>query len=166
MSQPRWKFVANLGDRNPLEEGGYFVYVDETGVYTAEAERLEISKCETAAGDLATYEVYRFSLERCTYVNGILSDNKFHPNKPAWWAKPESERAEYPYHTTYLENMLVYTDQPLEEVVKSFCSEDPVERARAYELVGFYHGWINLDSYPIELTYEEALERYTKGEIE
>lgn len=35
-NQPVWKFVANPGDANPIDHGGLFVLVDETGVYPPE----------------------------------------------------------------------------------------------------------------------------------
>ena len=38
--QPKWKLLANLGDANPIDYCGYFVYRDETGVYRDEAEKL------------------------------------------------------------------------------------------------------------------------------
>src|SRR3954468_13143056 len=38
MSQPKWKYVVNIGDETPLEYGGAFVFVDETGVYSPEME--------------------------------------------------------------------------------------------------------------------------------
>ena len=40
MSQPVWSCIANLGDVNPIDYGGYFVYIDTTGVYPPEAELL------------------------------------------------------------------------------------------------------------------------------
>jgi hypothetical protein len=35
-NQPSWKVIANLGDATPLEYGGAFLKVDETGVYCPE----------------------------------------------------------------------------------------------------------------------------------
>jgi hypothetical protein len=35
-NQPVWKCIANLGDTTPLEYGGAFLLVDETGVYDPE----------------------------------------------------------------------------------------------------------------------------------
>ena len=35
-NQPSWKVIANLGDATPLEYGGAFLLVDETGVYCPE----------------------------------------------------------------------------------------------------------------------------------
>ena len=37
MSQPKWQFVCNLGDVNPLDYGGFLVFKDETGAYCPEA---------------------------------------------------------------------------------------------------------------------------------
>jgi hypothetical protein len=156
MSQPQWKFLANLGDRSPLDHGGYFIFTDETGVYEAEAELL---MCPWDCGG-RKYLVYRFALERCTWTNGVLSDNKYHPDQSAWFATPEPERENRPQDTTYLSRLVSYATWTMEELVAAFCSDDPKERARAYQTVGEYHGWQNLDSYPLELTIDECRERY------
>ena len=160
--QPVWKFIANLGDAHPIKYGGLFVYVDETGVYPPEAELLvEPSDEEWHDDDRKEFEadgkphestlrwkVYRFILEPCTYINGILSDNKFHPNHPAWFAK-------------YLHLIASSSGQPDDRAfISMFLSDDPCERAWAWRAVGEYHGWENLDSYPLTLTREEVNERY------
>ena len=56
--QPNWTLVANLGDVNVAQYGGFLVYVDATGVYPPEVELYEASDDETGG------EVYRFILER------------------------------------------------------------------------------------------------------
>ena len=61
MSQPKWKKIANLGDVNPLDHGGLFVLIDETGVYPPEMERLEPPCDDDPEGQ---YEVFRVVLER------------------------------------------------------------------------------------------------------
>jgi hypothetical protein len=152
-SQPKWVLLANLGDVNPVDYGGFFVYRDETGVYPEEAELLEAPD-----DDSGTWEVRRVVLERCTYVNGVLSDNKFHPDFPAWFAEPESERAERPQDTTYLRNVAECCGVEVEALIEMFCSADPVERAQAYRMVGDYHGWDNLDSYPLTFTDRAEVE--------
>jgi len=68
VSQPVWRCVANLGDRDPLDHGGLFVYVDRTGVYPPEMERVE-------PDEDGSLEVRRVVLDR------------YHPNYPAWYAK-------------------------------------------------------------------------------
>jgi hypothetical protein len=48
-----------------------------------------------------------------------------------------------------------------EALEQQFCSDDPLERARAYRDVGEYHGWDNLDEYPLTgLTRAEVAKRY------
>ena len=81
MAQPKWTRIGNLGDASPLEYGGMPVYRDETGVYGEEAEYWR----ETEEGKSVT--LYRFELDRCTLTpDGILSDNQYHPEYPAWFA--------------------------------------------------------------------------------
>lgn len=163
MSQPKWKLIANLGDRNPIDYGGYFVYIDETGVYDPEAELLEVTNendCEATE-----WSVYRFSLERCTLENGILSDNKYHKDHAAWFAKPERERAERPQDTTYLKNVADCMGMELEALQAMFCSDNPIERAHAYRCVGEYHGFENLDSYPLTFTDRAEVEARYAEEI-
>lgn len=159
MSQPVWKFVANLGDVNPIDHGGYFVYVDETGVYPPEAVYLEVEGDDEAN----KWTEYRFSLEPCTFKDGILSDNKFHPEHPAWFAKPEKERKERPQDTTYLKTVADACGQTEEELIEQFCSDDPVQRAFSWREVGMCHGWRNLDDYPLEFTDRSEVEaRYNE----
>lgn len=155
--QPNWKVIANLGDVNPIEYGGYFVFEDTTGVYPPEAELL-IAPDEDEDG--ATWLVYRFALDRCTLIDGILSDNQFHPNFPAWFAKPESERVNRPQDTTYLSNVACCFSMELEELQRLFISDSAVERAHGYRAVGDYHGFVNLDSDPLTLTRDEVTARY------
>ena len=152
--QPKWKFIANLGDVNPLDHGGYFVFEDESGVYPPEAELLEAPE-----DDGGEYVVYRFALEPCTFIDGVLSDNRFHPDFPAWFAKPEAQRADRPQDTTYLSNVARCSGTTLEELVALFTSTDPCKRAIAWREIGMYHGFENLDSYPLKLSRAEAKAR-------
>ena len=153
MSQPTWKCIANCGDVNPIEHGGFFVYIDTTGVYPPEAAKLEANEGNTE------WTLHRFVLEPCFYTDGILSDNQYHKDHPAWFAKPESERADRPQDTTYLSDLC--DDITEEELVRLFCSDDPLERAQAWRIVGDYHGYENLDSYPLKLNRKEVWGRYS-----
>jgi hypothetical protein len=140
MTQPKWKYLTNLGDASPLEHGGYFIFEDETGVYAPEAEYLEVK-------DDGTGTAYRFSLDKCTYIDGVLSDNKFHPDHPAWFAD-------------HLPHIADSFDMTVAEVAAKFCSDDVLERAWAYREVGSYYGFDNFDNYPLELSEEEMQIRY------
>lgn len=135
--QPEWKCVAQIGDATPLEYGGFWVFVDKTGVYPPEAE------CYEPDEGVAS----RIILEDCTYIDGVLSDNKFHPEHPVWFADKITELAEF--------SGLDVTD-----LIGLFTSGDPVDRAIAWRVVGEYFGWFELDQYPLLLSKAEAEERY------
>ncbi len=156
MSQPKWKFLANLGDESPLEHGGFFVYVDETGVYPPEAEVLILDD----ESDDPHYSVYRFAIERFTWLKGVLSDNKFHPDFPVWFAQPEKKKAERPQDTTYLSNVAATCGKTVKELVALFMSSDPTVRADGYRCVADYHGWENFDESPMKMRKRELRKRY------
>jgi hypothetical protein len=124
--QPVWKFVANLGDVNLLDYGGLFVYVDTTGVYPPEAVKLIASEDDFSA----TVE-YRFVLENLT-LETITSE---------WFYSSLPEIASYIGSTT-------------DALIASLLSSDPSIRARAWEAIGSYHGFLNLDQYPTEYVGE------------
>lgn len=148
MSQPTWKLLANLGDVNPIDHGGMLVYEDTTGVYPPEAVLIEPIDDERG-NDSDRWIVYRFPLERCTFVNGVLSDNPFHPELPAWFATPESRKTERPQDTTYLSSVASSMSMEAGELIEALCSDHLIERAAAYQAIGDYHGYINLDHDPI-----------------
>jgi len=140
VSQPEWEFIANLGDANPIENFGYFIFRDKTRVYTEEGELLDREQNNKRT-------IYRFPLDKCTYINGVLSDNKFHPEHPAWFAE-------------HIPSLASCCDWNPEYLIKAFCSEYPLDRARAYQDLGQTYGFENLDEYPLSLTRKEVLERY------
>lgn len=150
-TQPIWKFLANLGDVNPVKHGGLFVYVDETGVYPPEMER-----CEPMEN--GNVEIRRVPLDACTFAAGVLSDNKFHPTLVAWFAGTRSDPWEH------LKAMGSTMDRTVGKYLALFTSANPLERATAWRDVGDYFGWDNLDSYPRMITAEEAESRYA-GEL-
>jgi hypothetical protein len=133
MSQPTWRLLDVLGDVNPIDHGGMLVYEDTTGVYAPEA--VVITPLDDG-DDNDRWIVYRFSLEKCTYVDGILSDNEYHPESPAWFADSLDRIAS----SVGVEHF---------EIVRQLCSEDPFERAHAYQTIGDYHGFVNLDHDPV-----------------
>jgi hypothetical protein len=144
--QPRWQLIANLGDASPIDYGGYFVYRDLTGVYTEEAEVLE-----SPEDDSGEWTVYRFALDRCTLANGILSDNAFHPEIPAWFSDD-------------IDAIASATGDNASLIRSSFCSSDPLQRANVYRLLGEHSGFINLDQYPTTFTDRAEVEaRYSES---
>lgn len=149
-NQPIWQFIANLGDAIPMAHGGFFVYEDNTGIYSPECVLMTPKNDEDDPRDPdMTWEVRRFSADKCTFANGVLSDNKFHPDKPAWFADKIDALAD-----TY--------GQTADEVRALFCSSDTCERAQAWRMIGEYFGYDNLDSYPHTLTRGEVFNKYRK----
>ncbi len=160
MSQPKWKLVANLGDVNPLDHGGFFVFKDATHVYSPEAEVLLLDN-ENDEDENTTYTMYRFGLDKCTFENGVLSDNPFHPGHSAWFAAQEERKKTRPQDTTYLSNVCDCCDWELDDLRIALCSDNVFLRARAYQDLASYHGYDNFDSYPLRMSHEEATRRYS-----
>lgn len=145
--QPKWKFVVNLGDANPLEHDGFFLYTDETGAYPPELEYLQ-RQCD------GSWQIYRIVLERCTYQNGILSDNKYHPEFAAWFAE-------------YIPEIASSASVSEIELISNFCSNNPILLAQAYLDTTGYFGWYEFDQYPSQVKDEQELrQRYTQGELD
>jgi hypothetical protein len=144
--QPIWKLVAQLGDADPIEHGGYFIYEDTTGVYPPEAAHLIAPE-----DDDGTWIEYRFILEPCTWIDGILSDNKFHPGHAAWFAEN-------------IESVASCSGQPeVSAFISSLTGDSITDRAWAWRAIGEYHGFENLDSYPNSFTREEIEARYPRA---
>lgn len=145
MNQPKWKLVAQLGDRDFTDYGGYFIYEDTTGVYPSEAEKLFAPH-----NDASKWEVRRFILRPCTFQNGILSDNKFHPDHPAWFADKIGACANY-------------VGIPLAELIDMLVNGNTVNRALGWQAIGDYFGYENLDSYPLYFSRAEVEKRYSNS---
>jgi len=142
MSQPKWRLIANIGDEDALDYGAILVWVDDTGVYPPEVECFDP---EVEPGQKV--EVFRFVLEPCTYIDGILSDNPFHPGFAAWFADGLKGTAETCGATEA-------------EFIEALTGTDIIAKARAWHDIGSVHGFRNLDDYPLQLTRQELCRRY------
>ena len=162
--------LAQLGDVNPYEHGGFYVLLDtDTGEVSAEVlhvpdeeefDEEEPEDDESWDRDVHSvgFEVHYLSLDRCTYINGVLSDNPFHPDHPAWFANTRDERA--PNSKSGLEALASHIGEDVDILIGRFCSENPVERARAYEALFNYWGDQTSEG-PLELNLAEVKERYS-----
>lgn len=164
--QPVWKLIAQLGDANPIEYGGYFVYVDETGIYPPEGEKLFAPPEDAQEGSAAyRWEVRRFILENLKQVkhgeeeSALLISARYDET----WPHPIESYDEW--FSKDLESIGGYLGGMDAQYVRDlFCSDNPIDRARAWEALGDYHGYDNLDSYPLRLTEAEVNARYaTRG---
>jgi len=135
------KVLGNLGDRRPLDHGGFIVYriqdPSKVGPHSrwvqAEfwEEPLEVER-DDPEKDL--YEVYRWQIEPDVF-------------KELSWVDDWDEVAG-----------TVGIDP--EELRKLGRSTNPMERAVVYETVGRVHGFENLDSYPERFTRKQMEERW------
>ena len=148
-AQPEWKFLNNLGDNHPIDYGGYFILEDKTGVYDPEAIWLESPDSDESK---EPWIVYRFSLEPHTYINGILSDNKYHPDHAVWYAEDINSLSK---DIDVLPNILI----------EMFCSNNPIQRAIAYREVLQHWGPENFDFYPLIFKTREEIENYLKDHV-
>lgn len=147
MTQPIWRCIAQLGDASPTEYGGHWVFIDETGVYPPEAEVLFVDE----EGDRPNI-AYRYPLEKCYWNDGVLSDNKYHKDHPAWFADD-------------LDMVSRCMDEDHDNMIDSLCNDGQTDRevcnrANAYHSIGSYHGFENFDGYPLQLSQQETESRY------
>ena len=142
-SKPDWECIANLGDVNPIKHGGKFVLVDKTGLYDPQMEVLDKEYSRRNS-----WRVWRFDMEPHTYINGVLSDNKYHPDKPVWYADDITDVAEA-------------CGVDPEELIRNLCSDDPRERAEGYYCLFTCLSADSFDFDPLDLDREEVEERYS-----
>lgn len=142
--QPKWRFLANLGDVDPFISAA-LVFLDMTGVH--EPEMVWFDEDNTREGK---YVVRRVVLARCSMLGNkpnTISDNRFHVDKPAWFAQDLPHSAAVSGMDGNLAaNLLV--------------SDDPLRRAEAYRALIAYHGPDNFDSYPRLMTRSEIRRHY------
>jgi hypothetical protein len=130
----RTKTLANLGDVNPLDHGGFLVRSDgEIVVIEPNDEDRKI-------------EVYRFSNTLCYPIEGGgVSDNEFHKDHSAWFDSGLDDVANSCDH---------------KDIEADLCSKDPIVRARAYQSIIGHWGIHEFDQYPITLTRTECRRMY------
>jgi hypothetical protein len=133
------KQIGTIGDVNFPEYDGGAVYCRvpelgaQTDIYGGDCfiEYVEIPPDDLEFEDpKARWTVYRVDLD---------------PEVPSW---------------IDLDALAKYSDQDPEELEAAFVSNDPLERAYAYETAASYHGWREFDQYPLSLTCAETEKRY------
>lgn len=126
----QYKVIANLGDRHPIDYGGFIVYV----LRSKGQDYLEAEFWHEPETERSKYVVYSFGI-----ADNVLEDLDWVDN---WEEVAETSGAE------------------LGDLRKMAFSEDPLERANVYRMVAEYHGWDNLDSYPPAITRRELERRW------
>lgn len=155
------KYLGNLGDVNPIEHGGYFIYqtTRDNGEIEYHAEKLD-SPEEDILG--ATWRVYRFTLDRQKLVRLESMDRPY--------LVPYSWNDTYPHYISKYEEWFVKSLGEVASYVGStkkglelvLTSDDPLQLAWAYQCIGDFHGWANLNADCFLLTKKEVKQRYQK----
>lgn len=136
---PDWELVANLGDVNPIDFGGYFVYRDKNGIYAPEAE-LVIAPDDDGR---KRWTVYRFILENlCVFGDVQHGPGTMVSNISTEWFWDK------------LPGIAQSTGMTLEDLIHGLLADDPIGRAWSWKAIGEHEGFDNLDSYPDK--YSEA----------
>jgi hypothetical protein len=146
-NQPKWRTVVRADH--------FQVSVDDTGVYEPEMEYAQELDDEGTK-----FKVYRFSLER---MKELWADG--HP-----YLVPMSYDLswKYPIHMyeewfiKSLSKIAASVGRTVEELRNDLCSDDPKHLMWVYEAIGGYHGFDNLDSYPLALTADEIDARWDR----
>lgn len=136
--QPKYQFVANLGDAAPLDHGGDFLFVDTTGVYPPRIIHFE-EPDRRGKYQVSTLECPRLIYSKAT---GVLSDNYYHSDKPVWFADK-------------LERVAGTVGMDADTLRDNLLSSDLIERAQAYISLTQYYGWYEFDQYPSVMTRTE-----------
>lgn len=149
----RNKIIADLESRPKIgavayaDDGGvcaYLVLADETGATNPNVE------CVMPVGD-GLHRLYRFPIPRRALANGVLEV-----------ATSEVPQRGEPWAAAGLDGTALLSGIAADELIKALCSENILNRARAYRSVGEYFGFDKLDPHPLTITREEA-ERVKSG---
>jgi hypothetical protein len=154
--QPVWKKIGTVGDVNPLDYAGGFIYEDETGVYPAELEY--VARVVNGAR-----KVYRWPLDRCETVTADEKTLLVPFGYPARTDLPHPLADYDEWFNSNLESAASFADRTVEDFRAALCSEDARTRALAYLALAQNHGFENFDSYPVTFTSREELEARYKS---
>jgi hypothetical protein len=160
--QPIWKFHSTVGDVNPIDYSGGFVYIDITGVYPPECEWIESEDGHLA--EPIRWTVYRWTLERKSIVIGKDGSYLLVPygyESRTDLPHPIAEYDEW-FHRD-LSSVAQSNGVELDTLRREFTSNDPAILAGAYLAIAQYHGFENLDSYPLTFTDRNEIEQRYKG---
>lgn len=139
--QPLWHCIGAIGDVDPVEHGGGFVFADRRRLYPAEVAFIEAPEDALWDDDGwsrdARWIVYRVPLERFGRREAARE----------WWAD-------------HLASVAMTVGETEERLLARVESEDPMDRAGFYEAVAATFGWGELDPYPLSMTRAGVRRRF------
>ena len=146
MSQPVWEMIDSCDD--------HALFVDKTGEYAPELAVFQIGEGEEHGS------LYRFPLEFQKWVQTEPDGGIRTSYLVGGHYKPTHPHPVHVYQEWFIKDLARVAESyglELEELEQDLTDKDPRVLARAYLCIGGYHGFINLDHEPRQLTEEEWL---------
>jgi hypothetical protein len=115
----------------------------------------------------AMFQVFRFTLERHKIVEEESETDGEEPTRylvPMGY-EPSPDRSpsnHVPWFVKDLGKVANSCGIKRWEMVEWLCSESVQDRAQVYSCIGGYHGFMNLDTYPLEMTEAELNARWNR----
>ena len=158
--QPVWKKVGTVGDINPLDYDGGFVYVDTTGVYPPEMEYIEVQSMCDGRED-GPWKVYRVVLDPPRFKT--LTEKGRTTISYSSHALPASARGDTwcwykEWYVRDLPDVAASIGSTALHLIRGLFSKDPMRRAAVYLDMALYHGWENFDNDPMTFTDRAEIE--------
>jgi hypothetical protein len=160
--QPTWKKTGTVGDENPIDYDGGFVYEDQSGVYVPELEYIQATK-KDECGDACEWFVFRFALDRYETMTdlGKVLLVPYGFSTRYYLSHPIANYDEW-FHRE-LADVAKTVGRDLNEFRADFCSANVQTRAAVFLDLAQYHGFENFDPNPMIFTSRESIEaRYAK----
>ena len=142
------KYIGNIGDISWLQHDGMLIFQDADGFEAVNVcgWKLHCGEAEDEYDPEMEWEVHSFELEKMLLLeDGSLVDARC--GSKAWFSDE-------------IEDIASCTGEDADELRSSFTSDDPFVLAHAYESLGGYYGYCNLDLYPEYLNREEMKDRF------
>lgn len=146
MGQPKWKLLWST-DSSAL-------FIDQTGEYPPE---MMIDQEDEEA---EIHYVYRFPIPKLKIVRRDDKAYLLPENYQDSWMHPIHRYEEW--FTKDLPRVAASIGSSLDEMIEWLTSTDPSVRSGAYDAIGGYHGFDNLDSYPQTWSEKEFKKKWPK----
>lgn len=122
MYQPNYQLVANLGDANPLDHGGFFVYKDQEGRHDPLVEWFDPERLQ----------VWRFELEPLVDHKGMLVPAEMYAQRKQLPKPVGAWEVWFSKHVPYAAD---HNGMKAAELRRLLCSKDILNRARGYQIM-------------------------------